>query len=84
MLHVLGNACNWPRGTSGDLPRVERIVTLKKLLFLTLIISFLVSTWLVLWRAGKNSVFKREDGEGEGVAYRRGRQVKYRDGSLVD
>jgi hypothetical protein len=36
------------------------------------------------WRAGKNSVFKREDAEGEGGAYRRGRQVKYRDGSLVD
>jgi hypothetical protein len=36
------------------------------------------------WRAGKNSVFKREDAEGEGGAYRRGRQMKYRDGSLVD
>ena len=27
---------------------------------------------------------KREDAEVEGGAYRRGRQVKYRDGSLVD
>ena len=32
----------------------------------------------------RNSVFKREDAEVEGGAYRRGRQVKYRDGSLVD
>ena len=32
----------------------------------------------------RNSVFKREDAEVEGDAYRRGRQVKYRDGSLVD
>jgi hypothetical protein len=57
---------------------------MKKLLFLTLIVSFLVSTWRRSWRAGKNSVFKREDAEGEGGAYRRGRQMKYRDGSLVD
>jgi hypothetical protein len=39
---------DWPRGTSGDLPSVERILTLKKLLFLTLIVSVLVSTWSVL------------------------------------
>ena len=43
------------------------------------------SFWAVLlWRAGNYSVFKREDAEGEGGAYRRGRQVKYHDGSLVD